>query len=281
VDIGSGKAYLSAQLSSPVFDSAFKAIAIDSVNSNVESSLKRLSIMKRKTTVFNHEMRNKCEKEKKNEHNFQTFCEFIQSTSELNELIAARVQTESLDFDEKFFFAFVGLHSCGNLSNSIINLYLTNENKKQKYRAKCLCNVACCYNLLNEKYATDEESSKDFKHTNVQIDDSSKFPMSKHLNQMRYALNFNARMLACHSLDRCLSSINDFKELENKALWYRAVLQCILVDLIKCDPSKAKVDMKSIQIGRKLISNNESEFPSFVQYVRKALNKLELNSSNV
>ena len=152
--------------------------------------------------------------------------------------------------------------------------------KEQKYRAKCLCNVACCYNLLNEKYATDEESHKDFKHTNVQIDESSKFPMSAHLNRMRYGLNFNARMLACHSLDRCLNSIDDFKELENKALWYRSVLQCILLDLIKRDASHANVDMKSIQIGRKLISN-EREFPSFVQYVRKALSKLELNSSNV
>ena len=234
--------------------------------------------MKRKTTVFNQEMGKK--RENKSDHNFQTFCEFIQSSSELNELIDAHVQSEAFDSAEKIFFAFVGLHSCGNLSNSIINLYLTNENKEHKYRAKCLCNVACCYNLLNEKYATDEESSKDFKHTNVQIDNASKFPMSKHLNKMRYALNFNARMLACHSLDRSLSSIDDFKELENKSLWYRSVLQCILLDLIKCESNNANVDMKSIQIGRKLISN-EREFPSVVEYVRRALSKLELNSSNV
>ena len=209
VDIGSGRAYLSAQLSSTVFESAFNVIAIDSQSDYVESSLKRLSIMKKKTRMFSST------KEGANEdaQNFQTFSQFIQSSSELNNLVEAHLKEVSLKNNK---FALVGLHSCGNLSNSIVNLYVNNNaNEAVGDGCKLLCNVACCYNLLNEKYAeTDCESHLDLKKTNVSIDDSSKFPMSSHLNSQKYSLHFNVRMLACHSFERLRSSLTDFREVK-------------------------------------------------------------------
>lgn len=141
---------------------------------------------------------------------FKTFSQFIESTSELDALI----DNQKSESDSEY--ALIGLHCCGNLSNSIVNLYLNNNanisSQQQQRRVKLLCNVSCCYNLLNEKYANDVESSKDLKKTNVAISESSKFPMSAYLNSARYSLNFNVRMLACHSLDRCMQSIDDFKE---------------------------------------------------------------------
>jgi hypothetical protein len=59
--------------------------------------------------------------------------------------------------------------------------------------------------LLNEKY-----DSNDQKETH--IDETSKFPMSNHLNEKKYSLGFNIRMLACHNFERCLDSIEDFRE---------------------------------------------------------------------
>lgn len=196
VDIGSGRAYLSSQLSSSLFDNKFNVIAIDSSQSNVESSLKRVDIMKRKTLVFS-ENNNETEK-------FKTFSQFIQSSTELHDLVLENTQNKI----ENENYALVGLHSCGNLSNSIMNLFLNN----QKSSRKLLCNVACCYNLLNEKYSKDFLSNHDFKKTNIKLDDSSKFPMSLYLNSKKYSLSYNLRMLACHSLYRCFDSIENFKE---------------------------------------------------------------------
>ena len=146
---------------------------------------------------------------------FQTFAQFIQSSTELNELIKSNLNSEgAVDFDGHF--ALIGLHSCGNLSNSIVNLYLSGKLNNVKSQVgnnnRLLCNVACCYNLLNEKYSCDVESYIDVKKTNVKIGDQSKFPMSAHLNDIKYAINFNARSLACHSLDRCISSLEDYRE---------------------------------------------------------------------
>lgn len=112
------------------------------------------------------------------------------------------------------------MHSCGNLSNSIVNLYLDKgnsqshqySNDKNRISPRLLCNVACCYNLLNEKYSYDDDYLNDLKHTNIKVDDFSKFPISSYLNNKKYYLNFNARMLACHSLDSSLSDLDSFKE---------------------------------------------------------------------
>ena len=205
--------------------------------------MKRLNVMKRKTRVFDTDdtpsvvMATSSKETEENQtkppttsssSSFQTFSQFIQSSTELNQLIRSSIGN---NFEDKCShddnYALVGLHSCGNLSNSIINLYLANSRQHLEPGApapaniksnansfkKLLCNVACCYNLLNEKYANDAESGKDLKHTNVNIDESSKFPISSHLNQKRYSLGFNIRMLACHSLDRSiLSNLGDFKE---------------------------------------------------------------------
>lgn len=171
--------------------------------------MKRVNVMKRKTVVFSPKKPNVAELNKSLDR-FKTFSQFIQSSTELNNLIKENCENK---LEENF--ALIGLHSCGNLSNSIINLYLNNndnDDNKLSQRKKLLCNVACCYNLLNEKYASDLLSSYDFKKTNIKLDDSSKFPMSFYLNERKYALSYNIRMLACHSLYRCLDSIEDFKE---------------------------------------------------------------------
>ena len=111
-------------------------------------------------------------------------------------------------------YALIGLHSCGNLSNSIINLFLNNRayNDEITFR-KLLCNVACCYNLLNEKYSNDDvKVNKKYNLDENNDDNASQFPMSSYLNQMKYALTFNIRMLACHSFGRCTKELDSYKE---------------------------------------------------------------------
>ena len=163
--------------------------------------------MKKQTTIFQSEPYNK-DKSQETDENFQTFSQFIQSSSELNRLIESHLKEISITNNK---FSLIGLHSCGNLSNSIVNLYVnSNRDIDKTSGCKLLCNVACCYNLLNEKYVTNDDF--DEKYESDSLDESSKFPMSKHLNKIKYYLSYDFCRLACHSFERLLSLCDDVRE---------------------------------------------------------------------
>jgi len=241
--------------------------------------------MKKQTNFFPSGQTQQQQQEQHNtEPNFKTFKQFIQSSSQLTSLIQAHLTTTAAPSQ----FSLIGLHSCGNLSNSIVNLYATSND------SRLLCNVACCYNLLNEKYVENVvENSVDIKNTQLLIDEASKFPMSDHLNELEYSLGYDLRMLACHSFDRLLASCEEFRELSNTSQWYRCVLQEILVTVfggceefrkrfeVLKDPS-GEANPKNVKIGRRLINDKVSASTSgFVEYVRKALERLELSNEKV
>jgi hypothetical protein len=179
VDIGCGRGYLSTQLSSVYKHSV---IGIDSSPNNVTSSLKRVVIMKKQSRL------------KLDSDNFRTFSEFIRADTDLNKLVKNHLNI-NLDGSN---YAIVGLHSCGNLSSSMIDIYLKNQ-------AHLLFNVACCYHLIGEKYAPDE-----FRYTNeddaerTESDRMNTFPMSSQLNEIKYFLGRNALMMSTIPVDRYL-----------------------------------------------------------------------------
>merc|ERR1712129_480855 len=125
------------------------------------------------------------------------------------------------------------------------------------------------------------------KKPEIEIDESSKFPMSSHLNKKRYSLSYDVRMLGCHCFDRLLTSCEDFRELKNLNLWYRCLLQEIIVtkfsqkkeisekfQIIK--DHTGEINPKNVKIGRKLINDSTAPANCFLDYVRKALARLEL-----
>jgi hypothetical protein len=171
-------------------------------------------VLKRKTTIYSNSNEPNATKEDSQSDNFQTFSQFIQSTTELNNLIDKKNNENS---NENNSYALIGLHTCGNLSNSIINLYLdkytVNESEdKNRISPRLLCNIACCYDSLDEKYSFDDENLYCLNDTNTKIDNCSKFPMSCYLNNKKYYLNFNTRRLACHSLESSLNELDSYKE---------------------------------------------------------------------
>lgn len=54
--------------------------------------------------------------------------------------------TESLAIKEKSRLMLTGLHTCGALGSNILRLFVNSPN------VKVLCNVACCYHLMSEKF---------------------------------------------------------------------------------------------------------------------------------
>lgn len=78
----------------------------------------------------------------------------------------------------------VGLHTCGNLAASCLELFVANRN-----RIKSIVNIGCCYHLLDEKFV----SNPDWLRRNSAAGDAA-FPMSEYLTNRGFALGRDARM---------------------------------------------------------------------------------------
>lgn len=156
-------------------------------------------------------------------------------------------------------FCLSGLHTCGNLAPSCLRIY--RENKQ----ILGICNIGCCYHLLNEQFSTfvyrairRERSPESIKRQFVEpIDEPFEnqfgFPMSQFLIDSKTQLGRNARMLACQSVHRII----DRKELPSDHLFFRALLELLI-------KRKRPEYLDHIEVGRM------KQCPTFVEYVRKA-----------
>ena len=156
----------------------------------------------------------------------------------------------------------VGLHTCGNLASTSVELFVNSPG------TQFLCNVGCCYHLLDEAYENDDGHKE------------PGFPISSYLKSKRFVLGRNARMVAAQPLERyasqkkvtlkkksCLTTCLTLdSQLQPDVLFYRALLQVILNEKLEsCSASH-------YQVGRlrKTVDN-------FVQYARWAFGKLKLD----
>ncbi len=203
IDIGSGKGYLSTQLSY-LYD--LNVIAIDSSKDNVDSTIERINKMKKQTNLnlknFNEPI-NEFDTKK-----FQTFNELININTNLKDLIKQRL---NLNLNSNNAYSLIGLHACGELSHSLLMLYLNNISD-----TSCLlCNVACCYHYLNEKFSPECYNFINLNE-NDQQDNIAKigcghsgiidlaFPLCSLLNEMKFYLGRNARMISSQPVARLL-----------------------------------------------------------------------------
>ncbi|XP_051546834.1 methyltransferase-like protein 25 isoform X2 [Myxocyprinus asiaticus] len=144
----------------------------------------------------------------------------------------------------------VGLHTCGDLAPSTLRMFRA----KQELRA--VCSVGCCYHLLSEEFDQDRQEC---------VNGVCGFPMSQYLRDQACFCGRNARMSACLALER----VSAGGGLPMESLFYRAVLHVILRDHYDCFKSEKRV------------GNVYSKASSFVDYVRRALRKLDLDESKL
>lgn len=97
--------------------------------------------------------------------------------------------SDSGSFFQQFFncCGIVGLHTCGNLASTSIQLF---ANSKECH---FLCNVGCCYHMLDEAFEVNSmgEGSP-----------YPGFPLSQQLQSKRFVLGRNARMVSQQPLER-------------------------------------------------------------------------------
>lgn len=154
-------------------------------------------------------------------------------------------------------FCLSGLHTCGNLATSCLEIFQNNPD------IQCICNVGCCYHLLDEKFAKNDffvERHQPSTTTATPVG----FPLSKYLKNQQFSLGRNARMLAAQSLDRTVATA----DLPNVSLFYRALLETLIV--------QHNAELKNcVQVGR------TKKVTTFSEYVTKCAKKTSLNMDMV
>ncbi|XP_036419728.1 methyltransferase-like protein 25 isoform X1 [Colossoma macropomum] len=144
----------------------------------------------------------------------------------------------------------VGLHTCGDLAPSTLRMFVA------KPELQAVCSVGCCYHLLSEQF---DQGGQDCETAVFG------FPMSQYLREQACFCGRNARMSACLALER----VSVGGGLPMESLFYRAVLHVILRDHYDAHKSEKRV------------GNVYSKASSFVDYVRRALRKLDLDESKL
>lgn len=265
IDAGDGKGYLSSRLA---LEHGLKVLGIDSSPVNTVGAEKRNSKLekkwngltrraeiiksgqvpekhgKKKTITINSPSINQFDDKK-----YKTTTQFITFKTDLIGLVKENFPDD--DFNK---FCLSGLHTCGNLASDSLKIFVNNSS------VVCLCNIGCCYHLLKEEFINDTF------FLNKKVEDSPSefgFPLSNFLRNQNYHLGRNARMLAAQSIYRTVSS----KELPNKTLFFRALLEILIVDKLS-DTSHTK------QVGKIKCEN-------FIEYIRKCSKKSNLNFENI
>ncbi|XP_072407728.1 probable methyltransferase-like protein 25 isoform X2 [Chiloscyllium punctatum] len=171
----------------------------------------------------------------------------VTSTTELQDIIS--------DIKDSML---VGLHTCGDLASDILRIFVT------KQELKVVCSVGCCYHLLSEEFELSDDS-KECCHG------PWGFPMSQYLRSSSWHCGRNARMSACLPLER----VTFGQGLPSESLFYRAVLQVI----IKEHFGNGKAYTTLQRTKNKNIGKIYSKSSSFVDYIRKSVEKLGMDNS--
>lgn len=227
VDIGDGRGYLSSMLS---LYYNIPVLGVDASQVNTHSSVERLRKLSR---VWNSIVNSSDTIEPKAQL-YKQITKFVDENIDFKQLIV------NVFLNNPTSLGLVGLHTCGNLAANSLRIFNSSKD------IRTICNVGCCYHLIDEKF--DPENLR--RHG---------FPMSSYLHEKKIFLGRAARMIAAQSIERILKK----KELPNKTIFYRALLEILIEQ--KC-PEFPK-DKRTVGRFRKGCGD-------FKEYVRKAFDRI-------
>uniref|UniRef100_A0A1B6E0U3 Methyltransferase domain-containing protein n=2 Tax=Clastoptera arizonana TaxID=38151 RepID=A0A1B6E0U3_9HEMI len=254
VDIGGGKGYLSSMLA---LEHNLKVLSIDSSIVNNQGAIKRTKKLEKAWKSI----KNKFPQEDKGKNNIyepiqsislKQVTTFVNETTDLIQIVQRQYPHDTCDK-----VMMVGLHTCGTLSPSSLKLFVNNSK-----HINSLINVGCCYHLLEEEF---EEVSKHWTREEIGVE-SFGFPMSNYLQEIKFSLGRNARMLAAQSIQR----IANEKESNLDLLFHRVLLEEFL---------KSKMGYTSLcrfRVGR--LAKKTTDFKD---YFKKSIKKLELDEIKI
>jgi len=143
-----------------------------------------------------------------------------------------------------------GLHACGDLTPSMIKLFL-------KGISNAFVGIGCCYNLLTEE---DHEGNE------------KGFPLSEFSNDCGFQLGPSAKMIACQVTPKWITQPNISETF--KKHFYRAILQVIIFENKLLSEEELN---NQIIIGR----IRKQHMKSFKAYATEALKRLNVSSEKI
>ncbi|KAK5649953.1 hypothetical protein RI129_000982 [Pyrocoelia pectoralis] len=239
IDVGGGKGYLSSLLA---LHHHIPVLGVDSSLVHTDGAIKRVRLLEKAWKCVEHNPYKSLPSKKdytltKIDHLYKQVTEFVTESTDFEQLIS------DIFLEKSTNFGLVGLHTCGDLAATCIKVFNKNNN------LRTLCNVSCCYHLLNEE----------FESNNSNLNNSFGFPLSAYLKNKQFKLGRTALMLSSQSVDRMLYR----KELPNKLLFYRSVLEILL--------EKNNVCKTKRQVGK-----IRRKCDNFVEYVRMSLGNIDI-----
>uniref|UniRef100_A0A8D8PTA4 Methyltransferase-like protein 25 n=1 Tax=Cacopsylla melanoneura TaxID=428564 RepID=A0A8D8PTA4_9HEMI len=173
---------------------------------------------------------------------------FVTPDSDISSMLSEAYPQDSLHN-----VCLIGLHTCGDLSATTLRLY------SKCPSLQCLVQVGCCYHLIEEEFI----KSPFWKDVDASLyEHGYGFPLSEHLREKSFFLGRNVRMSGTQSPERVM----DLKQTQTLPLFYRALLEKYLRSKVPINDDDPKV------VGRLA-----TKCSSFVEYVHRAVKKLELD----
>eukprot|EP00042_Codosiga_hollandica_P032776 m.212690 g.212690 ORF g.212690 m.212690 type:complete len:358 (+) comp54015_c0_seq3:588-1661(+) len=183
----------------------------------------------------------------------------------------------------------VGLHACGDLTSSIVRVFIESEmsgvsegflnanavanpalSMSAAFRIKSLVVVGCCYNRMTEWKPAN--ATEDATTTSAMRVSRNAFPLSDYLKGQGPCLGKRLRMLACQSTARMAQESFESHEL----VYYRTVLQCLLHRHRLLTVSEDDDSFQSEpRVGR------IKRVRSFADYALKALSRLKVAEASI
>uniref|UniRef100_L7LYT7 Putative rrna adenine n-6-methyltransferase n=1 Tax=Rhipicephalus pulchellus TaxID=72859 RepID=L7LYT7_RHIPC len=239
LDVGSGQGHLARLLA---LDKKLRVATVDLVGSHLTSAQRfdnqaALHVQKKKSVEIEGEASSHLPQHVELEISMAT------TPAEL-EQVADKAWGRAKSGVENFVL--VGLHTCGNLGPSMIQLFADSP------AARGLVSVGCCYMKLNEGRCEGMERKM-------------AYPMSSHVCALGKvaALSYQAREVACHAFEVYTRKLKESPS-SLKIHCYRALLERLIVDRYE--------DQRHCGLG----SVKHAANLTFSQYARKALQKFPL-----
>ncbi|ORY47559.1 hypothetical protein LY90DRAFT_671192 [Neocallimastix californiae] len=265
LDIGAGQAYLSSVLA---YQHNLRVLGVDCDQIQICGASTRNEYIKRALAFnskknendgnYNDENYSTNENENENENKSDSnekekqigklyMCNRLVTENDTFASLIEEITKHEEIIDPKESWLTCGLHACGDLTPSMIKLFL-------KGNSNAFVGIGCCYNLLTEEDHDNNEKG---------------FPLSEFSNENGFQLGPAAKMIACQVTPKWITQKSSIGETFKKH-FYRALLQVIIFENHLL-PEEEEVE-NHIVIGRM----RKQHMKSFKAYATEALQRLHV-----
>ncbi|XP_078489142.1 methyltransferase-like protein 25B [Ciona intestinalis] len=249
VDIGSGQGHLSRVLA---FQHDLPVTAVDNVQSHLKAAEKYDKEAIKQLSKAKKQHKNTLIPPQHYVHSLPCIGCPLETMKKLKTDISNANDNE---YAEKERYLLTGLHACGDLSATMVKMFVECE------EVTAVVSVACCY----MKITTDSDVS----HCRVEGKDTYRYPLSDFLKSSAgHDLPYKSREASCHAIEDYKLRLKENTD-HLKMHCYRAVLETLIRE---SHPNLIRPGVQTVKKAYNL---------PFLQYVELAFNKLNLNHPEI